>query len=223
MPVRVRYKITAYVSSTTAEEKDLASQTWEVMTDTQGEGGSWKSTLQPGDGTPHTVVTGSGVSGDDITGTAPSMTLEIATGAFNSSMIGMDLVVSGATTPANSGTFTITSVTPTSVSYTNSVGSAEAFTGNFQVNATEPVQIVLGNLITARLLIIRTNSKDPTQVLGQIYFRKNSVTGEEFTVQPIGDSKEGHLLISTNSITALYASNPISGVPTEITVISAGD
>lgn len=48
MTVRVRYKITASVSSTTAEEKDLANQAWEVVTDAEGEGGSWKSTLAPG-------------------------------------------------------------------------------------------------------------------------------------------------------------------------------
>ena len=45
MTVRVRYKITATVSSSSAEEKDLANQSWEVVCDSLSEGGSWKTTL----------------------------------------------------------------------------------------------------------------------------------------------------------------------------------
>lgn len=48
MTIRARYKITASVSSTSAEEKDLANQAWEVVTDTLGEGGSYKTTLAAG-------------------------------------------------------------------------------------------------------------------------------------------------------------------------------
>ena len=136
MAVRIRYKITAYVSSTTAEDKDLANQTWEVMTDTQGEGGSWKSTLQPGD---------------------------------------------------------------------------------------TDIPIRLGNLAIAKVLIIRTSAKDPTQVPSAITFKRETIGGEAFTVLPVGDAKEGHFLMSTSSLTALFATNTLGGVPMEITVISAGD
>lgn len=136
MAVRVRYKITTFVSSTTAEEKDLGNQTWETVTDTQGEGGSWKTTLLPGD--------------------------------------------------------------------TN-------------------IQLRLGNLAIARLLIIRITSKDPTLLPNAIDFRKQSTGGEVITCLPIGDSKEGHLVLSTDSITALYATNGGGGVAMEITVIAVGD
>lgn len=135
MAVRIRYKITAYVSSTTAEEKDLANQTWEVMTDTQGEGGSWKSTILPGD--------------------------------------------------------------------TN-------------------VPVLLGNLAIAKCLIIRTISKDPTQLPVALTFRRETTGGEAFIVAPLGDAKEGHFLMSTSSLTALFVSNA-GTVPMEIVVIAAGD
>lgn len=136
MAVRIRYKITAYVSSTTAEDKDLANQCWEVMTDTQGEGGSWKSTLQPGD---------------------------------------------------------------------------------------TDIPIRLGNLAIAKILIIRTTAKDPTQVPSPITFKRGTTGGEAIIVQPVGDAKEGHFLLATDSLTALFATNLIGGVPMEVTVIAAGD
>lgn len=136
MAVRVRYKITTFVSSTTAEDKDLANQSWEIVTDTQGEGGSWKSTLQPGD--------------------------------------------------------------------TN-------------------IPILLGNLAIARVLIIRTTAVDPTQTPTAIVFRRETTSGEAITVLPLGDAKEGHLLLSTDSLTALFATNSGGGVPMSITVIAAGD
>lgn len=42
MAVRVRYKVTVSISSTTAEEKDLANQTYEIANDALGEGGTVK-------------------------------------------------------------------------------------------------------------------------------------------------------------------------------------
>lgn len=136
MSVRVRYRIGAYVSSTTAEDKDLANQSWEVVTDVLGEGGSWKTTLQPGD---------------------------------------------------------------------------------------TDVDVHLGNLASAKILIVRTTSKDPTLNPTPLTFKKNNIAGEEIIVQPMGDAKEGHFLLSTDSITALYATNPIGGVIMDIIVVAAGD
>lgn len=136
MSVRVRYKITTFVSSTTAEDKDLANQNWEIVTDTQGEGGSWKSTIQPTD---------------------------------------------------------------------------------------TDIQIRLGNLAIARVLLVRTTAKDPTQTPSAIVLKRNSTGGEAITVLPLGDAKEGHFVLSTDSLTALYVSGDAGGVPMEITVIAAGD
>lgn len=48
MSVRIRYKIEASVSSTTAEEKDLGNLSFEVVNDDSDEGGTRKTTLAAG-------------------------------------------------------------------------------------------------------------------------------------------------------------------------------
>jgi len=45
MSVRVRYGLSAAISSSSSESKDLGNGTFEVVDDTQGEGGSRKVTL----------------------------------------------------------------------------------------------------------------------------------------------------------------------------------
>jgi hypothetical protein len=47
MSVRLRYKVTAAVSSTSAEENDLGNLKSEIVDDTSNEGGAWKTTLAP--------------------------------------------------------------------------------------------------------------------------------------------------------------------------------
>lgn len=76
-------------------------------------------------------------SGDSFSGTAPSMTLTDAGAAFVTGMIGQDVVIAGSTTPGNDGTFTITGVpTPTSITYQNASGAAEAFAGTWTIAKT---------------------------------------------------------------------------------------
>jgi hypothetical protein len=50
MSVRVRYRLDAAISSSSAESKDLGNGSYEVVDDSQGEGGSRKITL-PGSAT----------------------------------------------------------------------------------------------------------------------------------------------------------------------------
>jgi hypothetical protein len=140
MTVRVRYKIQATVSSSSAEEKDLCNQMWEVVCDGLGEGGSWKTVL----------LAGAGVLPDP------------------------------------------------------------------------PVQLYLGNVASAKLVIVRTNSKDPTQAPNEIVLMRNSPTGEATTVIPLVDAKEAHMLLISDGVTALYAINP-GTVDMEVTVVAAGD
>lgn len=45
MAIRVRYKLTVTVSSSSSEEKDLGNNTYEVVNDEQSEGGTWKTTV----------------------------------------------------------------------------------------------------------------------------------------------------------------------------------
>lgn len=47
MSVRLRYKVTAAVSSSSAEENDLGNSKFEIVDDTPSEGGSWKTTVAP--------------------------------------------------------------------------------------------------------------------------------------------------------------------------------
>lgn len=135
MPVRIHYKITATVSSTEAEEKDLANQQWEVVSDANGEGGSWKTRLQAGD---------------------------------------------------------------------------------------VDVPLNLGNLANARFVAIRTTSTDPTNVPGPVSIRRNLVTGEQITIVPVGLAKEGHFILATDTLTALYATNSAT-TEMDVTVVAVGD
>jgi hypothetical protein len=72
--------------------------------------------------------------GDAIGGAAPNMTLTDAAALFTPALVGMSITISGATTPANNGTFLITGYTsPTVITYTNAAGVAEAFAGSWGV------------------------------------------------------------------------------------------
>lgn len=48
MTVRLRYKMYAAVSSSSAEENDLGNAKFEVVTDANNEGGIWKTTIAAG-------------------------------------------------------------------------------------------------------------------------------------------------------------------------------
>lgn len=135
MTVRVRYRIEASVSSTSAEERDLGNVTYEIVSDTMGEGGSRKTTLAP---------------------------------------------------------------------------------------AASDVSVALADVASARFVLIRTNTIDPTATLPVIEVKKNGTGNEVHEIVPLPGATEAHLLWASQSITAIYASNPGS-VAVAITVMSAGD
>jgi hypothetical protein len=85
------------------------------------------------------------------------------------------------------------------------------------------IEISLGNIMSAKFLLIRTNAKDPTLTLPTINVRKNAIGGEVIPVAPLSGAKEAHLLLTTSGITSLYATNPSSTVDVEVTVLAAGD
>ena len=134
MSVRVRYSVQCAVSSTPAEERDLGNTNWQIVTDQEMKGGTWKTVL-----------------------------------------------------PA---------------------GSAG-------------VQIQIDNISTIQLLIIRTVANNQNQQPGGIIVNINTPTGPQLLIQPLGDAQEGHMLVSTDGVTALFASNP-STVDMAMTVIAAG-
>lgn len=68
-------------------------------------------------------------TGDTIGGTAPNMTLTDAGATFTAADVGRYITLAGATTPANNGTFLISSFTDANnIGYQNASGVAEAFT-----------------------------------------------------------------------------------------------
>ena len=84
------------------------------------------------------------------------------------------------------------------------------------------LEIALDNLASAKFLALRTVSKDPTKTPVALDFKKESPTGEVFTVAPLSGTKEGHFMICTDSITALYVTNA-GAVDMEVTIVTAGD
>jgi hypothetical protein len=135
VPVRVRYKLSASVSSTPAEERDLGNIACEVVSDDVEDGGAWKTKL--------------------------------------------------------------------------AAGAAAA-------------QIPLDSIVSATVLILRTNAKDPNESPNGITLQINDPSGQIFTIQPVGYAREGHFLLTTSGITAIYLGNPGS-VDMEVTILACGD
>lgn len=83
------------------------------------------------------------------------------------------------------------------------------------------VPLQLDNITTVQLLIIRTTSLDPNQLPVGITIKRNSTSGETILIKPVGDSKEGLLVITTDGLTSLFASNP-GAVDMNLTITTVG-
>jgi hypothetical protein len=136
MPVRLRYSIDIAVSSNSNEDKDLGHPVSEVVVDSQGEGGVFKTVL-----------------------------------------------------PAS---------------------------------ATDQ-EIKLDNIADAKFLAIKTTTVNAQDTLPTISVKKNAIGGEAIDIAPLSGAKEGHFLLTTTGLTALYATNPDASVNVEMTVVMAGD
>ena len=105
------------------------------------------------------------------------------------------------------------------------VSDAQGEGGNWKLTlpaGSADVQLQLGNISSLAFLAIRTNAKNPLDDPAAITLKKDSASGEPITIAPLPDTKEGHLLLTTTGITALYLSN--SGtVDMEVTVAASGD
>jgi len=88
--------------------------------------------------------------------------------------------------------------------------------------ATGDTLIQLTQVASAKFIVIRTMSNDPVQPPGSITVKKGSPAGEAWTITPLPRSKEGHMLISTDGIAALYVANP-GTVPMSVIVSMSGD
>jgi hypothetical protein len=82
--------------------------------------------------------------------------------------------------------------------------------------------IDLGNVADAKMLFIRTNAKDPLDDPVTIELNYPLTTNDAIPVKPLGNAKEGHFMLSTDSLTALFASNP-GAIDMELTLVVVGD
>lgn len=80
----------------------------------------------------------------------------------------------------------------------------------------------IDNISTISFLAIKTTSRDPTRLPVALDFRRNAVDAEIFTIEPLPATKEGHFMITTNSMTALYVTNS-GAVDMEVIVVACGD
>jgi hypothetical protein len=104
---------------------------------------------------------------------------------------------------------------------TDALGEGGARKTLLLAGATD-VQISLDAVADAKLLVITTVPKDPNEDPTEILLRFNSITGEQRSVAPLADCKEGFLVLTTTGLTSLFASNP-GATDTELTVGLAGD
>lgn len=84
------------------------------------------------------------------------------------------------------------------------------------------VQIPLDSISEVNFLALKTVTRDPNQTLTPVLIRKNSNTGEQLSVEPVGDCRQGQMAIATSGVTALFASN-LGTADIELIVIAAGD
>lgn len=84
------------------------------------------------------------------------------------------------------------------------------------------IPIQLGNVADAKLILVRTNAKDPLDTPVPIELNFPATTNDAIIVAPVGVAKEGHFLLSTTSLTALFATNP-GAIDMELTLLVVGD
>jgi hypothetical protein len=83
-------------------------------------------------------------TGDSFAVAGPVVTLTDAAGLFTPAMNGRPIIIAGATTPTNNGTFVLTFMNPNQVTYINAGGVAEAFPGTWRVVTNAVVTDVSG-------------------------------------------------------------------------------
>lgn len=82
-------------------------------------------------------------------------------------------------------------------------------------------------LAEINFIAIKTVPNDPTLQPVAITIKLNSALGEEITITPVGPTpttaKSGWLLLTTEGVTAIYASNPSADTAMKCTLFLAGD
>jgi len=84
------------------------------------------------------------------------------------------------------------------------------------------VQLYMGNIESVKFLLIRTAPRNQNVDPVDVEIRLNDLTTDSIVISPLSGAREGHLLLCSDGISAVYASN-MGGVDMEITVVAAGD
>lgn len=87
--------------------------------------------------------------------------------------------------------------------------------------ATADMQLYVDNITTIQLLIIRTTAVNPNEAPVGVSIKRNGTAAEAILIKPVGDSKEGVLVLSTDSLTSIYASNA-GTVDMNLTITAVG-
>jgi hypothetical protein len=83
------------------------------------------------------------------------------------------------------------------------------------------LQLNMDNISTIQLLAIRTYTNDPNDTPGGVTVKRNSTLGEPILIKPVGDALEGVMVLTTDLLTALFASNA-SGVDMVLQISAVG-
>lgn len=99
-------------------------------------------------------------------------------------------------------------------------GEGGGWKTNLAAGATD-VQIQLPNIADAKFLMVRITPTDPNDTPAQVDLKLDDTINTPIPVVARAN-KEGHFLLSTTGLTALYATNAGS-VGMSLTVFAAGD
>ncbi len=88
--------------------------------------------------------------------------------------------------------------------------------------ASTDLELRLDNIANVNFLALKTSAKDPTQAPVALDFKRETVSGEVFTIKPLPSSKEGHFFMTTDGLTALFVTN-FGSVDMEVIVVASGD
>lgn len=90
------------------------------------------------------------------------------------------------------------------------------------VATTVDLEVTLRDVSDAKLFCISTNAKDPNQSPVSIELKRNSVAGEVIEIVPLSGAAQGHMLLTTTGLTAIFLSNP-GAVDMEVVIAVSGD
>jgi len=187
----------------------LQSQTFDTKTFGTGAAAVAVTCQKPGDSglsckivqgaTLAAVLSRSGV-GSSLSISGSTVTLTTTSTLYSTNDIGTSIVIAGATTPANNGTFPIVAGgNATTVKFTNAAGVTEAFTGTWEIGGS--------NLLTVTLA---TAGNTATEVTAQINGALSCI-GVIFAVA--GGAGSGTVLVASQANlvggAGLYAGNKV--------------